>query len=399
MKKMVKIKDSINEGRFTLIDVIFLVIIFSLLSIAITTFIFKKKRINTNTNDIDKVYNQIIDNYYEEVNKQELAESAIDGMMNYLGEKYSIYLDKDSTNHLNNELDGKYRGIGIVALQNKDGIYVDDILKNSPADSAGIQVGDKITHYAGNKVDESTKLNDIVEYIKEHDEVALTISRNGSDILINLRTTDIDNPVVSSKLLTNDNDNYGYIYLESFTGASATQFKNALDELEKNDLKGLIIDLRSNKGGYLEQAHAISSMFIRKGKVLYSIKDRYTDDIKYDDTEEHREYPVVVLVNNLTASASELLAISLKESYGAILVGTTTYGKGKVQQTSTIGDSSMIKYTTATWYSPNHNNIDGQGIRPGYTVKLSRAYIKNPIDKYDDQLKKGLSVLVGMQNE
>ena len=194
----------------------------------------------------------------------------------------------------------------------------------------------------------------------------------------------------------NHNDNYGYIYLESFTGASSIQFKNALDELEKNDLKGLIIDLRTNKGGYLEQSHAIASMFVRKGKILYSIKDRNTDDIKYDDTDEHREYPVVVLVNSMTASASELLAISLKESYGAILVGTTTYGKGKIQQTSNIGDSSMIKYTTATWYSPNHNNIDGQGIRPSYTVKLSRAYIKNPIDKNDDQLKKGLSVLVGL---
>lgn len=396
MKKMVKIKDSVNEGKFTIIDVIFLVIIFSLLSIAITTFIFKKKRIAVANNDIDKVYNQIINNYYEEVDKDELSKSAIDGMMNYLGEKYSIYLDKDSTNQLNNELDGKYKGIGIVAVQNKDGIFVDDVMKNSPADSAGLQPGDKITYYSGNKIDSNTKLIELLDYIKENDEVALTIKRNDSDILINLRTTDIDNPVVSSKLLTSDNNNYGYIYLESFTGASSIQFKNALDELEKNDLKGLIIDLRTNKGGYLEQSHAIASMFVRKGKILYSIKDRNTDDIKYDDTDEHREYPVVVLVNSMTASASELLAISLKESYGALLVGTTTYGKGKIQQTSNIGDSSMIKYTTATWYSPNHNNIDGQGIRPSYTVKLSRAYIKNPIDKNDDQLKKGLSVLVGL---
>jgi carboxyl-terminal processing protease len=394
MKKMGDIKDSATENRFTLIDVIFLVLIFSLLSIAVTTFIFKKKRTVTYNNDIDKVYNQIIDNYYEEVNKDELASSAIDGMMNYLGEKYSIYLDKNSAEYLNNELDGKYKGIGIIAYQDSTGIYVDDVMKNSPADSAGIQIGDKITYYADNKIDQSTKLDDILDYIKNHDEVALTITRNNSDILINLRTTDIDNPVVSSKLLTSGEDNYGYIYLESFTGASSIQFKNALDELEKNELKGLIIDVRSNKGGYLEQAHAIASMFIRKGKILYSVKDRYTDEIKYDDSEEHREYPVVVLVNSVTASASELLAISLKESYGAILVGTKTYGKGKVQQTSNIGDSSMIKYTTATWYSPNHNNIDGQGIRPGFEVKLNRAYLKNPIDKNDNQLKKALRVLV-----
>ena len=394
MKKIGEIKEKFSIGRFTLLDVIFLVIIFSLLSITITTFIYRKRSINQSTNDINKVYDQIVSNYYEEVNKDELAESAIDGMMKYLGEKYSIYMDASSTDSLNNELDGKYRGTGIIAELNKDGLFVHDIMVNSPAETAGIHVGDKITYYNGTKVDSSTSLNDFVKYVREHDEVSLTIQRNDSDILINLRTTEIDNLVVSSKLLTNDEDNYGYIYLESFSSAATNQFKAALEELEKSDIKGLIIDVRSNKGGYLEQANGIASMFVRKGKTLYSVKDRYNDKVYFDESEEHREYPVVVLVNGLTASSSELLAISLKESYGAILVGTKTFGKGKIQQTSNIGDSSMIKYTTATWYSPNHNNIDGQGIRPGYTVELSKEYVKNPIDKNDNQLKKALRVLV-----
>ena len=396
MKKIDEIKEKFSIGRFNILDVIFLVVIFSLLSITITTFIYRKRMINKPNNDIDKVYDQIINNYYEEVNKDELAESAIDGMMKYLGEKYSIYLDKSSTDSLNNELDGKYKGIGIVALKNDEGVFVNNIYTNSPAEIAGIHVGDQITYYDGKKVDNNTDLDEFVQYIREHDEVALTIHRNDSDVLINLRTTDIDNPVVASKLLTNDEDNYGYIYLESFSSAATNQFKGALEELEKSNIKGLIIDLRSNKGGYLEQANGIASMFIRKGKVLYSIKDRYADTQYYDESEEHREYPVVVLVNGLTASSSELLAISLKESYGAILVGTKTFGKGKIQQTSNIGDSSMVKYTTATWYSPNHNNIDGQGIRPGYTIELSKEYVKNPTDKNDNQLKKGLSVLVGL---
>ena len=396
MKKIDEIKEKFSIGRFNILDVIFLVVIFSLLSITITTFIYRKRMINKPNNDIDKVYDQIINNYYEEVNKDELAESAIDGMMKYLGEKYSIYLDKSSTDSLNNELDGKYKGIGIVALKNDEGVFVNNIYTNSPAEIAGIHVGDQITYYDGKKVDNNTDLDEFVQYIREHDEVALTIHRNDSDVLINLRTTDIDNPVVASKLLTNDEDNYGYIYLESFSSAATNQFKGALEELEKSNIKGLIIDLRSNKGGYLEQANGIASMFIRKGKVLYSIKDRYADTQYFDESEEHREYPVVVLVNGLTASSSELLAISLKESYGAILVGTKTFGKGKIQQTSNIGDSSMVKYTTATWYSPNHNSIDGQGIRPGYTVELSKEYIKRPIDKNDNQLKKGLSVLVGL---
>jgi carboxyl-terminal processing protease len=124
------------------------------------------------------------------------------------------------------------------------------------------------------------------------------------------------------------------------------------------------------------------------------MKDKNEETVFYDKTDEKRTYPIVVLVNSLTASASEMLAMSLKESYGAILVGTQTYGKRKIQQTSNVGTSSMIKYTTATWYSPNHNCIDGVGIKPSYTAVLTKDYYYNPIDANDSQLTKGLSVLV-----
>ena len=389
---MKKVKNSV--GNFSLLDVVFIVIIFSLLSVAITIFIFRKINRSSATSDIDKVYNQIVDSYYEEVNQEELKESAIDGMMNYLGEKYSIYLDKDSTDYLNNELDGKYKGIGIISSYSNGKVFVEDVFKNSPADISGLQVGDQILSYDGIKITNENTLNDMVDYIKSHNEVSFSIRRESGDVVINVSTTDIDNPVVSSRLFSDDNNNIGYIYLESFTGNSYVQFRNALDELEKNNLKGLIIDLRSNKGGYLEQAESISSMFLSKGKIAYYMKDKNEETIFYDKTDEKRTYPVVVLVNSLTASASEMLAMSLKESYGAILVGTQTYGKGKIQQTSNVGTSSMIKYTTATWYSPNHNCIDGVGIKPSYTAVLTKDYYYNPIDANDSQLTKGLSVLV-----
>ena len=395
MKKIGNFQTKSSIGTFTILDVVFIVIIFSLLSIAITTFIFKKITKNSNTSEIDKVYNQIIDSYYEEVNQEELKESAIDGMMKYLGEKYSIYMDKASTDYLNNELDGKYKGIGVVIAFTNGVATIDNVIKNSPADISGIEVGDIILSYDSIKITKDTNLNDMVEYIKNHNQVSFSIRRASGDVVINVSTTDIDNPVVSSRLFSGDDDKkYGYIYLESFSGASYVQFRNALDELEKNSLNGLIIDLRTNKGGYLDQAESIASMFLSKGKVIYSMKDKHEEIVVYDKTDEKRTYPIVILVNGYTASSSELLTMALKESYGAVVVGTNTYGKGKIQQTSSVNDSSMIKYTTATWYSPNHNCIDGVGIKPSYTAVLDKSYYYNPIDSNDGQLTKALSILI-----
>ena len=385
MKKVVTLRNRLSLSRFTLIDVLFLVIIFSLLSVTITIFIFRKYVKVNNTSEIDKVYNQIVNNYYEEVNKEELSNSAIDGMMKYLGEKYSIYMDTNTSKSLTEELDGKYKGVGIVIKMSDEGLTIIEVLKNSPAEKGGLQKGDQILQLDDYVITKDTDAKDVVNYIKEHEETAFLIKRNESEVIINIKTSDVDNPVVGSKLLTDDNNNYGYIYLESFSSAAYVQFKGALEELEKDNIKGLIIDLRDNRGGYLEQAEEIASIFVSKNKVLYSLKEKNDTRVVFDRTDEKREYPIVIITNGNTASSSELLALTLKENNGALIIGTTSYGKGKVQQTASVGDSSMIKYTTATWYSPNHNNIDGVGIRPNYIVK----YKEN-----DNQLNKALSVLI-----
>ena len=393
MKKIRDLKEDINVVRFNIVDMIFIVVIFSLISIIITTFTIKHNKLNKPSNTIDEAYNQIVNNYYQDVNRDELANSAIYGMMNYLNEKYSVYMNDNQMNILNDELDGTYKGIGVIAEQKKDGIYVYNVFKNSPADKAGMRIGDKLL-----KVDEidatTTPLADVVSYIQSHDDISFILSRDNEEVIVNVTTTNIDNPVVNSKLLTDDNNNYGYIYLESFSGASSTQFRNALDELEKNDIKGLIIDLRSNKGGYIEQASNIANMFIKEGKKLYSYKEKNKEIDIIDTTSEERSYPIVVIVNSTTASSSELLTMALKESYGALTVGVKTYGKGRTQEITKLSDNANIKYTTGLWYSPNHNNIDGVGIKPSYIVDLNKEYYKNPIDKNDNQLAKALSILI-----
>lgn len=392
MKKVVTLRNKLSLSRFTLMDVFFLVIIFSLLSVTITIFVFKKYIKVNNTNDIDKVYNQIINNYYEEVNKDELSKSAIDGMMKFLSEKYSIYMDTTSTNKLNEELDGKYHGVGIVVQLKENGLFIIDVLKGSPAELGGLEKNDQILQLNDYVVDKNVQ--EIVDYIKEHDEIAFLIKRNESEVIININTVDIDNPVTTSKLLTYDNNNYGYIYLESFSSASYKQFRYELESLEKDNIKGLIIDLRDNKGGYLDQADSISSMFVQKNKVLYSLKDKSEQTTFYDKTDEYREYPIVIITNSMTASCSELLALTLKENNGALIVGTQSLGKGKVQESMNVSNSSMVKYTVAKWYSPNNNNIDEVGIRPNYIVELNKKYYSEPTDKNDNQLNKAIEVLV-----
>jgi carboxyl-terminal processing protease len=392
MKKIGNIFNKMNDEKFNLIDMIFVVIIFSLLSIIGTTLFQKYNKNNKQSNSIEDVYNQIVNGYYQDVNKEELANSAIDGMMKYLDENYSVYMDENKTNILNNELDGTYKGIGVVVQKKDEKITIYNVFKNSPADQAGLKVDDQIV-----KIDDlevTDNLEEVVSYIKDHKDLAIVVKRHGDDVLINVSTTDIDNPVVSTKLLTNEDKKYGYIYLKSFTSASFTQFKNSLEELEKDNISGLIIDLRSNRGGYIEQATNIAELFLKKGKLIYSYKEKDKEEKITSSTDEKRVYPIVVLVNGSTASSAELLTLALKESYGAITVGTNTYGKGKIQEVSKVNDSSSIKYTTGLWYSPNHNNIDTVGIKPSVTVELSDKYIKEPTDKNDNQLAKALELII-----
>ena len=388
MKKIEGIIDRAKRIEFTIIDVIFVIIISSLTVIILYNFIYKKKIETKETNNIDSVYNQIVKYYYEDVDKDELANSAINGMMEYLDEKYSTYMDEGRTNSLNKELDGKYKGIGIIVEKNDKGVFVINVMKNSPAEKQGMQVGDQLLQVGSIKVNDDTKLSEVVDYIKENKEVAFTIRRESGDVVINVSVEDIPNPVVSSNTLTDGEDNYGYIYLESFSETSDVQFKSQLEVIEKNNLKGLIVDLRGNRGGYMEKAKSIAELFLKKDKVIYSIKEKDKEDYYYDGTDESRDYPIVVLVNKQTASSSELLALALKESYGAILVGTNTFGKSRVQFTSSLKNNTMVKYTTGIWYSPNHNNIDGVGIKPSYTVEIK--------DDKDAQLTKGLDVLIIM---
>lgn len=323
-----------------------------------------------------RVYNSLDENYYTDYNKTEMIDAAIAAMLDYLGEDYSTYLNQDETDSLSNKLSGKYLGIGISIA---NGNEILKVYEDTPAHEAGLQIGDKIISINNENTTEKTQaeVSNMIDKTKENE---IVIDRNGEYITFNITAAEINMPL-TSEIIEYNNKKIGYIYISSFTNTVGEEFAKSLSELENEGMESLIIDVRENTGGYLKGATEIASQFIEKGKILYSLESKDSVDEYKDETDEYKTYKVAILVSENTASASEVLTAALKDSYGAIIVGKTTYGKGKVQQTRALEDGSMVKYTTARWLRPNGECIDGTGITPDFDVDI----IQNVDGTYTDQ--------------
>jgi len=391
-----------NKG-FNLIWVLSIVVITSIIS-ALTTgvIVYNNNKISNKVSYADlskdqelaqflKVYANITSEYYQDINKEELLEKAITAMMNYLGDDYTTYLNNENTADLVNQLAGEYTGIG-VAINNEDK-SITKVYDDTPASKAGILAGDIIIGINEQDVSNMTA-DELVNLMKKNNNYfSLKLKRGEEIISVSLKNEKILSPNIDYKMI--ENSNIGYIYIDTFSNTLETQMIKALDSLESKEMHSLIIDLRNNTGGYLDAASKVTSLFIEKGKKIYSLSDKGKVTSYNDETEEHRNYKIVVLVNGNTASASEIMAAALKESYGAQIVGETTFGKGKVQQTMKLEDGAMVKYTSAYWLTPYGNCIDEVGITPDYLI--SNEEIKNEegkvIDIADRQLEKAINLL------
>ena len=323
-----------------------------------------------------RVYNSLDENYYTDYNKTEMIDAAIAAMLDYLGEDYSTYLNQDETDSLSNKLSGKYLGIGISIA---NGNEILKVYEDTPAAEAGLQIGDKIISVNNENTTEKTQA-EVSNMINKTKENEIVIDRNGEYITFNITAAEINMPL-TREIIEYNNRKIGYIYISSFTNTVGEEFAKSLRELENEGMESLIIDVRENTGGYLKGATEIASQFIEKGKILYSLESKESVDEYKDETDEYKTYKVAILVSENTASASEVLTAALKDSYGAVVVGKTTYGKGRVQQTRTLEDGSMVKYTTAKWLRPNGECIDGIGIIPDFDVDI----IQNEDGTYTDQ--------------
>ena len=402
-----------NKKYFGILEVVIIVIVtgivcgFSTGLMLINNDSFNKLSYVDLSNDEDlkeflEVYASIITDYYQDVDKAQLVYYAINGMMSYLGDDYTNYLNKESTEALEQKLSGEYEGIGVRISQ---GNIIYEVFEGSPAELAGIKKDDVIIKINGVDVRESSTQS-VADEIKKSSggKANIVLLRGGTQIEVNVELRLLNIPSVSYKVLTNK---IGLLTIETFSNTTADQVNSALKKLESEGINSLIIDLRDNTGGYLSSAKDIAELFLEKGKVIYSLANKDGQVTVKAQTAEQRKYPIAVLINGSSASAAEILAAALKDSYGAILVGEKTFGKGKVQQTMELDSGGMVKYTSATWLTPNNICIDGLGIEPDYEVKIDYAqapdseanedswqtfsdYLKSV---YEMQLNKALEVL------
>ena len=356
--------------------------------------------ISASLQEFISVYHNIIDTYYEDLDEQKLVDAAINGMLSSLDDPYSTYMDEENSDAFSESVDGSYTGIGITLLLNDDGEFVVlDVLEDSPAEKEDIQVGDIVVEIDGESL-EGLSMGEVTSKIKDNsNSVHLTLRRGEEELNKKITPDTVDLVSVTSDVYALNNGNAGYISINNFAANTYKQFKKELKKIEKKNIKSLIIDVRSNPGGHVQQTRDILELFIEKGKVLYQVQ--FKDDITKikDETKSSRNYPIVVLVNSSSASAAEILAAGFQDSYkNTTIVGEVTYGKGTVQTAYTLSDGTSIKYTTEKWLTPKGKWIDGEGITPDKNVSLTSDFWNNPTPENDLQLQKALDILENEKN-
>ncbi len=348
-----------------------------------------------NIKEIIETYNSIINNYYVDVDKDEITTNAIRSMLETLGDPHSTYMNDEQTTSFDDRMQGDYQGIGAEIIQDKYGnIIILKAFDGSPAQTIGIMSQDIII-----SVDEKS-----VKGLTTTEVASLLKGRAGTTVDVKILRGEVEknftitrNKIVITsvkhQMFTENNKKIGYIKIDIFSNNTYDQFKAAVLELEKNKINSLIIDVRDNSGGYLNRVSEMTSMFLPKNKLIYQLEDRNGVQKIYSYTEESRSYPMVVLINKYSASASEIMAAALMESYGATVIGVNSFGKGTVQQTFKLETGGMIKYTTQKWLTPNGNWINEVGIEPNIKIEQIENYYSNPSAENDAQLKKAIEVL------
>ena len=384
-----------SKKRFTIFEMVivgFILLMFGVVSGCLVTMYTDTvigAKLDAKTMEFLKTYNSIKENYYDDVNEDALIDSAISGMINSLGDEHSTYMDPDSTNSFNNSVEGKYVGVGITIKYENDITTIIDIFKDSPADKDGLKVGDVIVEVNGTDVTgkDSSEIASIISG-DVGKVVNFVVLRDGENVNVTTSLQEIELDSVYTEIKEENNKKIGYIQISNFASNTYKQFNSKLKDLEKQNIDSLIIDVRGNTGGHLAVVSDILDLFFEKDTVLYQIQDKKST-VRYKAKKaEKREYPVVVLTNHGSASASEILASCFKERYSdATIVGTTTYGKGTVQKTGSLSNGSSYKFTTQKWLTSKGKWINEKGVKPDLEVELGDNL------EVDDQLNAAINIL------
>ena len=345
---------------------------------------------------IEYLEKMIDQEYLGEVDNDEMAEGVYAGLVYGLGDVYSRYYTADEYAQETASTDGAYAGIGVSIQKNKNGgVQIAECYEGGPGADAGLQTGDVITAINDTDVTDM-ELSDVVSLIRENKDktIVLTVFRENEEKSreISVDVTDVELPSVFGEMLDKKT---GYIQITQFTGVTPQQYKDMFAELKDKGMERLVIDLRDNPGGLLTSVCDILREILPEGLIVYT-EDKYGNrEEETCDGKHQLDMPLAVLVNENSASASEIFAGAVQDHGVGTIVGTTTYGKGVVQELRQLSDGSAVKLTVSNYYTPNGNSINKVGIKPDVEVKLASVLLnKDEIThEEDNQLQKALNVI------
>ena len=350
---------------------------------------------------LDEVRETLLNDYYQELDEDELLLGAIQGMMAAVGDPYTFYYTPEEMARSNENSEGLYHGVGILVQRNKDGyIEVLRVYPDSPAEAAGVRVSDLITAVDGNVIsgEDGKTYNDAVEQIRGDvgTQVELTIQRDDKTLKLMVTRADVNVSYADYQIISGD---IGYVSIAQFTGDAAERFEEAIDYFKEQNIAGMVIDLRNNPGGLLTEVIQIADSILPEGEIVY-IQDREGRRTDYYSDADGYDVPLVVLVNDMSASASEILAVAVQTFDRGTVVGMTTYGKGIVQSLLTFEeDGAGMQLTTASYYGSDGRSIHGVGVTPDIEVALEADHIPlNPDPISDNQLATALKELEQLIN-
>lgn len=330
---------------------------------------------------------EIIESHYaENVDKNAIFDGALKGMVSTLGDKHSTYLGGDLYKDFSAQMSGTYAGIGVYIASTDEGILIAGVMEGSPAEEAGLQRGDILVSIDGTSV-EGYQLEDVSKNIRGpvDTSVDLVVRRDGEEQSFTVQRRQIHVPTVAGKMV--DGTDVGYIRVAVFSDGTADDFTKEFTKLREQGMNKLILDLRDNPGGIVEQAVGVASNFVPPNSTIvsYTEQDGKVDQYTAQGTDD--PIPIVVLVNENSASASEIVAGAVQDMKLGPIVGVKTYGKGTVQGVFPVDSASAVKVTVAKYRTTNGREIDGVGIEPDVVVPLT------PSDPEDSQFEKALEII------
>lgn len=364
---------------------------------------FTKDKVIVKREDYDKIvqFSKLLDinelihqRYVGEIDDSLLQEGAIKGMTAALKDPYTVFMNKDEYREFSEQSEGNYSGVGLQVQSKEEKIKIIDVFEGTPAKKAGVMPGDEIQKVNGTEVD-GKNLDKAVGMMKgpEGTEVTITFFREDKGSFdLKLKRAKVNIMAAKGEVLSGG---IGYLQLSSFDEDSSKSFKKILDDLKGKGMKGLVIDLRDNPGGYLDQCVNIVSNFVPKGNLVVSTMDKYGGKKEYNSKGgNYIGLPLVVLTNENSASASEIFAGAIRDYEAGTLLGEKTYGKGVVQTLFETGEGTALKVTISKYYTPKGEDINKKGISPNVEVKYPEELLKQPYSREKDpQFKKALEVI------